>query len=106
MKSDKANVGPPGPPGPQGPQGPPGHGVPDYSHASPGSLLVMGATGASWSPPNVNKQIDVSELLPRLLKALGLSPGDRLVVRTSNGEERELPLECLDESAAAEVLES
>jgi hypothetical protein len=64
------------------------------------SYAIIGPVG----PPG--RDADPMDALPRLLAALGLRAGDRLVVRDVNGEERELPLPCLDEAAVREVLES
>lgn len=47
--------------------------------------------------------VDEVKMLPRLLRAMGLGPGDRLVVRSADGAERELPLTCLDEECAGEI---
>lgn len=51
-------------------------------------------------------RVDAEKLLPALLRALGLGPGDRLVVRSPDGTERELPLDCLDREAVREVMDS
>lgn len=58
------------------------------------------------SESDVTHRVSMKALLPRILEALGLGPGDRLVVRSCDGREREVPLDCLDEDAVGKIMGS
>lgn len=94
-------VGVPGPRGPVGPAGPPGPrgdpGLPT-GPAAPNSVLVWDGSRLQYAEPKSAARL--------VLESLGLRPGDRLLVRSVGGEEREVPLTCLDEAAVSEVLGS
>lgn len=73
--------------------------------AANGSVMAYDGSSVSWTDRSAEPSVDMRRFLPRLLEALGLGPGDRLVVRGVDGE-RELHLDCLDEDVVREVLES
>lgn len=45
----------------------------------------------------------IDMMVPLILKAIGLRPGDNLVVRSMDGFEREIPLEHLNNEAIEEI---
>lgn len=86
-----------GPPGPMGPAGPAG--VP--SKVIAGAGLVSAASGWQGSTLEVN----YDQIIPEILRRLGLQPGDKLLVKSFDGKEREVRLACLDMDAAREVVD-
>lgn len=99
MSTSSVQQGPRGPAGPPGPTGPSGASAPGLS-AGHGLLKVD-----DWSSGGGSLSLDYDQVVLEVLRRLGLRPGDRLVVRSADGGEREVPLTPLDLVAAREVVD-